>query len=85
MQRRNFLKTLGGSLAIIHPAAATANGAARPLELVRDGQSNYKIAISREASPSEKRGSEELQRFIEQMSGARLPIVTDEQKVPAAI
>ena len=80
MQRRNFLKTLGGSLAIIHPAAATADGAARPLELVRDGQSNYKIAISREASPSEKRGSEELQRFIEQMSGARLPIVTDELK-----
>ena len=80
MQRRNFLKTLGGSLALIHPAAATASGATRPLELVRNGQSNYKIAISRDASPSEKRGSEELQRFIAEMSGARLPIVTDEQK-----
>lgn len=80
MRRRNFLKTLGGSLALLKPAAAEAGAAATPLELTRHGQSTYSIAISREASPSEKRGSEELQRFIEEMSGAHLPIVTDDDK-----
>jgi hypothetical protein len=80
MKRRNFLKTLGGSLALLKPVGAGARASMKPLELTRDGQSTYSIAISREASLSEKRGSEELQRFLEQMSGAHLPIVTDAQK-----
>jgi len=80
MQRRNFLKTLGGSIALLKPAGAGASATTKPLELTRNGQSAYSIAISRAASLSEKRGSEELQRFIEEMSGAHLPIVTDEQK-----
>jgi hypothetical protein len=80
MQRRNFLKTLGGSLALLKPTAAGASASTKPIELVRDGRSTYSIAISREASLSEKRGSEELQRFLEEMSGAHLPIVTDAQK-----
>ena len=80
MQRRNFLKTLGGSIALLKPAGAGASATTKPLELTRNGQSAYSIAISRDASLSERRGSEELQRFIEEMSGAYLPIVTDEQK-----
>ena len=65
---------------MLKPAAAEAGAAAKPLELTRDGQSTYTIVISRTASLSEKHGSEELQRFIEEMSGARLPIVTDDDK-----
>lgn len=80
MQRRNFLKTLGGSLALLKPTGAVAGATTKPLELARDGHSTYSIAISRDASLSEKRGSEELQRFLEEMSGAHLPIVTDAQK-----
>jgi len=51
--------------------------AARPIHLVENGQSSYSICIARDASPSERRGAGELQRFLHEMSGARLPIVED--------
>ncbi|MBL8218275.1 MAG: DUF4838 domain-containing protein, partial [Bryobacterales bacterium] len=49
--------------------------------LVKQGTSQYRIVLSAEAIPAEKRAAEELQRFLEEMSGARLPIVRDEQPV----
>ena len=49
----------------------------QPIILVDGGRSTYSICISSEASPSERRAAEELQRFLEEISGARLPIVTD--------
>src|SRR5207302_7101973 len=42
-----------------------------------DGKSNYRIIVSASAIPSEHYAAEELQRYIEKMSGAKLPIVTD--------
>jgi hypothetical protein len=48
-----------------------------PLTLGKDGRSRYSIVIAPDASPSEQRGASELQKFIEEMSGARLPITTD--------
>ena len=45
--------------------------------LFRDGKSNYKIVISTFASPSEQTAAKELQQYLEQMSGARLPITND--------
>ena len=56
-----------------------AISAAAPLTLVQDGKSTYSIVISTDASPSEKHGAQELQKFLEEMSGARLPVVTDAQ------
>ena len=50
--------------------------AAEPLRLVTAGRSDYSIALRADATPAEKRGAEELQRFLEQISGARLPIVS---------
>jgi len=47
------------------------------ITLVDHGRSTYSICVSSSASPSEQRGAQELQRFIAEMSGARLPIVTD--------
>lgn len=52
--------------------------AAAPLELVKDGRSSYKIVLGREASPSEKHAAAELQSFLEQIAGARLPVVTEQ-------
>jgi len=46
------------------------------------GQSVYRIVVADDASTSTRYGAEELQRFLEQMTGARLPIVSDRQ--PAA-
>src|SRR2546427_1138858 len=60
-------------------AAWALVAAAQPLKLVHDGKSTYSIVISTDASPSEKHGAQELQKFLEEMSGARLPVVTDAQ------
>ncbi|HID07965.1 MAG TPA: DUF4838 domain-containing protein [Armatimonadetes bacterium] len=51
------------------------------LILARDGRSDYTIVISNDASPTERHAANELRNFLEQICGARLPIVTDEQSV----
>jgi hypothetical protein len=50
------------------------------LRLVENGKSDYSIVIAADASQSERHGAEELQKFLEQMSGARLPITTHTQR-----
>ena len=53
-------------------AAGTA-----PVPLVTNGKSAYSIVIASDASPSERHGAAELQKFIEEISGARLPITSE--------
>ncbi|MBI5084366.1 MAG: DUF4838 domain-containing protein [Acidobacteria bacterium] len=60
-------------IALIAILALAASG----ITLVDKGRSAYSICVSAQASPSEQRAAQELQRFIEEMSGARLPIVDD--------
>jgi hypothetical protein len=55
-------------------------GANKRLTLVERGASTYSICVSETASPSEKHAASELQKFVEEISGARLPIVTDRDK-----
>src|ERR1051326_8969482 len=69
ISRRGFLTYAGMT------ATASASGKTPPL-LVDNGRSEYSIVTGQEASPSEKRAGLELQRFLEEMSGARLPIVS---------
>ena len=45
--------------------------------LFKNGKSNYRIVLDRQASPSEKKAAEELQMYIKQISGAQLPITDD--------
>ncbi|MCX6622470.1 MAG: DUF4838 domain-containing protein [Acidobacteria bacterium] len=66
---------------LILPLFAAAS-LAGPLTLAERGQSSYAIGLSRDASPSEKRAAAELQRFLAEMTGARLPVITD-QAAPA--
>ncbi len=80
--RRQFLKSavlsgVGLAAGRIHTLAAPLDAAKQPLVLVKEGKSTYSICLSEAASPSEKHAADELQRFLEEMSGARLPIVTD--------
>lgn len=42
--------------------------------LFKNGKSDYRIVLDRQASPSEKKAAEELQMYIKQISGAELPI-----------
>jgi len=67
------------SMFVALAGAAMASGS---LTLVENGKSTYSICLSSSASPSEQRGAQELQKFLEQMSGARLPIVSDTGKLP---
>ena len=83
--RRMFLKSavlssVGLATGTVRALSAPRNAARKPLLLVKGGKSSYRICVSDTASPSEKHGAEELQKFVEQMSGARLPIVTDADK-----
>lgn len=56
------------------------------LTLTDNGQSDYKIVIAADAIPSERYAAEELQRYLEIMSGSNLSIVTDSgQANPRAI
>jgi len=60
----------------------TGGGSAEPVLLLADGgSSDFRIVVSSSASPSERRGAEELQRFLEEICGARLPVVTDEDPI----
>ena len=45
--------------------------------LFRGGKSNYRIVVSEEASVSEQTAARELQAYLEQVSGVRLPITSD--------
>ena len=44
------------------------------------GRSRYSIVIAVDAIPSERYAAEEFQRYLERISGAKLPIVTDAEK-----
>jgi len=44
------------------------------ITLASGGQSDYTIIIDRDCSPSERHGAQELQMFLEQICGAKLPI-----------
>ena len=47
--------------------------------VIADGDaSDYRIVLSREASPSEEHAANELQAFLREITGAELPVVTDE-------
>ncbi len=65
--------------ALVALTSAQAADAPKELEIARNGQSKYSICLSRDASPSEQRAAAELQQFLREMSGATLPIVTDNQ------
>jgi len=57
------------------PMAAAADR----LLLAERGTSDYRIVIPTDPSPSERHAAQELQSFLEQICGARLPIVTDQE------
>src|ERR1051325_9464804 len=50
---------------------------AAALTLAAKGKSSYRIVIATNAPASERYAAEELQRYLEKLSGAKLPIITD--------
>ena len=51
------------------------------ITIANRGSSAYRIVISRDASPSTVYGADELSRFLEQMTGSEIPIVTDNEPI----
>lgn len=66
----------GMLLGLVLALAAALEGRAA-LALADKGQSRYQIVIATNAPPSVRYAAEELQRYVEKISGAKLPIVTD--------
>ena len=68
-------------LAIVWLAAAFSTSLVRGDELVLadGGQSAYRIVVADDASPSTRHAARELQTFLEQITGAKLPIVSDRE------
>lgn len=55
---------------------------AADIGLVKNGKSDYTIILSSQASPSEKHAADELQSFLFEISGARLPVATEGKALP---
>ncbi len=72
------VKSKGATDEVISVSEAREAGRAG-LVIAEAGVSPYRIVIPASPSPSERRAAEELQNFLEQICGARLPIVTDEK------
>jgi hypothetical protein len=63
--------------AMVHLAVGSV--AAAEIVLAEAGKSSYQIVVADNASASTRHGAEELQEFLTQMTGAKLPIVSDQQ------
>ena len=72
-QFMNMIKRLLGVVMIL----LTAHNVIAANWLFKNGQSDYKIVVTSEASVSEQTAAKELQDYLYQISGARLPITTD--------
>ena len=72
----NWMKLVVAALgmALMGPVGCTT--------LVKQGRSDWRIVIATNAAPAERYAAEELQRYLERISGARLAIGTE--AVPAA-
>jgi hypothetical protein len=68
---------------LILSALSRASETSERLVLADHGQSEYKIVLPEKASPSERYAAEELNRFVKEMTGADLPIVSDEEPASA--
>ena len=58
-------------------AAGKSGPVENEITLVKDGKANATIVIASDPSPAADLASIEVQYFVEQMTGAKLPIATD--------
>jgi hypothetical protein len=77
------MKTSGGRVlccwvvCVLCAALEPAEGGAKDLVIVEDGRPVATIVVAANAGERVKLAAEELQTYLEKMSGAKLPIVTD--------
>lgn len=71
---------LTGSLLLVTLIASIA--AAEPIRLAENGKSSYVILIGANPNITERFAAEELQKYLEKITGAKLPISTDAGRSP---
>jgi hypothetical protein len=60
---------------------STSVDAAMPAKLVENGKSDYVIVLPSSPTPAETRAAAELQGYLDQISGAKLPIQHDSERL----
>lgn len=78
MQRAAFILAVMWTLGLGLVWGPAGRAAAEGLLLAEDGHSDYRIVVAPTASPSTRYAAEELQSFLEQITGVQLPIVGDD-------
>ena len=79
-----MMKWISASALLLASFIAMNVAAADELVLAENGKSAYTIVVADDASPSTKHGAEELQTFLKQITGAKLPIGSDRRPQAAA-
>lgn len=80
MHRLNATRIMKTSLlAIVVCSIAMHTSTAAELVMTEGGSSRYQIVVATDAAEPTRHAAEELQLFVKQMTGAELPIVTDDQ------
>lgn len=73
-----------GLMVVTGMLAAQVAGAA-PLELVKNGMPQATVAVAAKAGPWEKRAADDLVKYVEMMSGAKLPLANAEPALGEAL
>ncbi len=66
--------------AVLFMASSCSLNSGGGIEIAGNGASRYRIVLASDASPSELNAAMELKRFIYEISGAELPVVSDESR-----
>ena len=79
-----FIRSIGLSVAVACGALGALAAQHQELTLAaRGAAAAYTIVLPKAASPSQRYAAEELQRYTARMTGVMLPIITDDQPLPA--
>lgn len=78
MQRTNWV----GVIACLAVCLAGSRAWAEPIKLADNGKSDYVILLGANANVTERFAAEELQRYVERITGAKLPIVATTGRSP---
>ena len=78
------MRPIGRSLLLCMAACVLPLAAhAQSLTLADNGKSDFRIVIAKAPSPSVKYASEELQKWLKEMTGATLPVASDDTPIGA--
>lgn len=79
MNTRRSSALLAGLIPLALAACPLSAGASSGIDLVVKGRSDFQIVVAANAIPSERYAAEELQRYLEKMTGVKLPVTDDAQ------